>query len=552
MPTTLESSDDRAPPPLCIEGRALSSAADVAVFFDVPLPTLIWTLYRAPEAERYAEFEIPKRTGGLRRINSPRGLVRRLQVELAPRLSAIYSAHPSAHGFIAGRSVVTNARLHTGRRWVLNIDLADFFPTVNFGRVRGLFMAEPFRLGGPAATVLAQLCTLRNGLPQGAPTSPVLSNFIATDLDRRLTRLARSNRLDYSRYADDITFSTDLAQFPPAIASFEVTGPGAAKVYIGDALESAITGAGFTINARKVRIQRRHMRQEVTGLTVNAHVNVERQRIRKLRAMLHAWQKFGLEAAAEEHFRRYARNRDNDVPSSRNGKAFRNLVYGHLAYIKMVRGQDDATFLRLVSRLVGLDPNPTRLVREMAFGASDFEIFISHAGEDKEAIARPIFAACERLGLKAFLDEEHIAWGQPFTAKINTALGAARTVLAIVSPTSVNKDWPVVEVNTALTLEVQREKTVLVLLVGKPDLTKLPLLRSKDYLVWDGNAESVARELCTAVRGKPKPAPASAADVAPDAIVQDDTGGPAAASVPEVAPRKPARRSWLSRLFGRS
>lgn len=557
MPEPAATQESAVAPPLAIDGRPLQSAGDVAAFFDVPPYQLTYALYRSDEDARYTEFEIPKRSGGKRRISSPTGLIRQLQTALAPRLKAAYSAHPSAHGFIVGRSTLSNARVHERRRWVLNIDLKDFFPSVNFGRVRGLFMAEPFRCGPAAATVLAQLCTHRNGLPQGAPTSPVLSNFIATALDRRLTRLARSSRLEYSRYADDITFSTDLAQFPPAVATFEIKGEGRVEVVIGDALEAAVSACGFAINPAKVRIQRRHMRQEVTGLTVNERANVERVRIRKVRAMLYAWAKFGLEAAAAEHYLRYGGRTREPLPEHRKAKAFRNLVYGHLAYIQMVRGRSDPVYLRLVSRLVGLDPNPTRLLREIAFGASNYEVFISHAGEDKAAIARPVFAACERLGLKCFLDEEHIAWGQPFTAKINSALGAARTVLAIVSPTSVGKEWPVLEVNTALTLEVAREKKVVVLLVGKPDLTSLPLLRAKDYMIWDGNADDVARELVKVVRGAPKAATSGVPLVAPPpgppraepaAVTEgQDSSAVAPRAGPEVPPRQ---RSWLRRLFG--
>lgn len=196
-----------------VDGRPLETARDVADFFDVSLNRLIHGLYRAPGSSRYCEFEIPKRTGGMRKISAPHGLMRELQTALQPKLQQIYEGHPSAHGFIPARSVVTNATPHAGRHWVLNVDLADFFPSINFGRIRGLFMAPPFSMGPKAAAVMAQICIHGNGLPQGAPTSPVLSNFIAAALDRRLTRLAREHKCDYTRYADDLTFSTDLGIF---------------------------------------------------------------------------------------------------------------------------------------------------------------------------------------------------------------------------------------------------------------------------------------------------------------------------------------------------
>ena len=265
---------------LRLSGRPLQSAGDVAQYFSVPLGRLLWTLYRAPDDVRYRHFEIPKRSGGMRQIHAPVGLVRDLQDRLHAELKQLYRAHPNAHGFVDARSVASNAAGHAGKRWVLNVDLEDFFPTINFGRIRGLLLRPPFELGLAAAAVCAQIVTHRNGLPQGAPTSPVLSNFIAAPLDRRLLRLARDHKLSYSRYADDITFSTDLPQFPPSIAVREQIESGGFRVAAGDALEQAVRTCGFSINARKVRIQGRGVHQSVTGLCVNTRVNVERRRIR--------------------------------------------------------------------------------------------------------------------------------------------------------------------------------------------------------------------------------------------------------------------------------
>src|SRR3990172_6105829 len=238
---------------LRLEGSPLKSSQDVAAYFGVSHSNLIWTLYRAPDDARYRHFEIPKRSGGMRPIHAPIGLLRELQDKLHLDLKALYRPHPRAHGFIEERSVATNAADHTGKRWVLNIDLEDFFPTINFGRVRGLFLKPPFEMGPAAAAVCAQIATYRNGLPQGAPTSPVLSNFIAATLDRRLLRLARSNKLVYSRYAHHITLSTSLQQFPPAIAIREQIAGAGYKVLAGDALEQAIRACGFAVNAKKGR-----------------------------------------------------------------------------------------------------------------------------------------------------------------------------------------------------------------------------------------------------------------------------------------------------------
>lgn len=486
-------------------GRPILTAADAASYFGVPLGKLAHTLYRAPEDQRYKGFAIPKRTGGLRPILAPVGMTRDLQEKLSPILQRRYSAHPAAQGFIKERSILSNAKLHVGQRLVLNIDLEDFFPTINFGRVRGLFIAAPFKLGPAAASVFAQLCTYRNGLPQGAPTSPALSNFIAADLDRRLARLARESNVRYTRYADDITFSSNQPTLPQTliVSTHAEGGPG---VQLAEPLERAITASGFSVNAKKVRLQTRHQRQSVTGLQVNSKANVSRKRVRHVRAMLHAWEKFGLYPAARDHF---LKHRGMLRMPKDPARAFRNVVYGQLAFIKMVRGTEDPVFLNFAAKLIKLDPNPSRFVRQMVFGADDYDVFISHASEDKEAIARPVFAACAKLGMKAFLDEAHIGWGQSFTHKINTALGSARTVLAIVSSVSVTKEWPVTEVNTALSLEVSGQKKVVPLLVGKPDLSRLPLIQGKDAMSWNGDADAVARRLQAAVRGAAPRRPAS-------------------------------------------
>ncbi len=536
---------DSSVPAFSVDGHRLETSQDVAKFFDVSASRLIYELYRASDSTRYRHFEIPKRTGGMRLISAPRGLVRELQDHLLIRLQQIYQGHPSAHGFIAARSVVTNASPHVGKHWVLNVDLSDFFPSINFGRIRGLFMAPPFRMGPKAAAVMAHICVHGNGLPQGAPTSPVLSNLIAAALDRRLMRLAREQKCQYTRYADDITFSTNQAAFPPALAIFERTAPLVEQVRVGDALERAIMACGFSVNQKKVRLQGRHRHQSVTGLCVNRTVNVERQRIRKIRAMLHAWEKYGLAAAGGEHFAKYSGAPKGGQPEQ-PGPVFRNVVYGQLAFVKMVRGAGDPVFLKLCAKLIDLDPNPSKFVREMVFGAADFDIFISHASEDKVEIARPIFAACEKLGLKAFLDEEHIGWGQSFTKKINTALGAARTILVVVSSSSVSKEWPLAEINTALGLEVDGQKTVIPVMVGKPDLTHLPLIRGKRWIEWKGDAQAVAKQLHDAVKAKQ-----------PETTGQDKAPSPvpaivraATASKPVVKPKE-VRRSWLSRMLGR-
>ena len=551
MSEIAKATEDR-PQPFRIDGEPLHSARDVAAYFDARLGRMLWTLYKAPDGARYRAFEIPKRTGGMRPIHAPHGLLRELQDKMKADLDRLYQPHPNAHGFIAAKSVASNAKPHVGKRWVLNVDLEDFFPSINFGRVRGLFMKPPFDMAPAAATVCAQIATFKNGLPQGAPTSPTLSNLIAVPLDRALLRLARSQHVTYSRYADDITFSTDDIQFPAGLALREQLSDGSLTVVAGDELSKAVSASGFRMNARKVRLQGRGVRQSVTGLGVNVHVNVARERIRRLRAMLHAWDKFGLDAAGNEHFRRY-RGRDMTKGPHDAGRAFRNVVYGHLSFVKMVRGTSDPVFLKLCSAVLELDPNPSKFIRQMVYGADDFDIFLSHASEDKAEIAQPIFEACTRAGLKAFLDQAHIGWGENFAKKINTVLGSARTVLVIVSSNSVSKEWPLAEINTALAFEVERKKRVIALVVGKPDLSKLPLIKAKNFMTWTGDPKPIVAALKRAAR--PGPSPQHQLQVSVPTLLVGSTQA-APTSTPNVGAvvhksQLQRKRSFFSRLLGK-
>lgn len=558
------------------DGSPFQSADDVARFLGAPPSRLTYLLYTAGDEARYRSFEIPKRGGGMRQISAPRDQLLRWQQRLLDGLQAKYEPHPAAHGFIPGgkRSIVSNAAVHVrdaeaGKptQLVLNVDLKDFFPSINFGRVRGLFLKPPFEMAPAAAAVAAQLATFRNQLPQGAPTSPILSNMIASELDRRLARIAAQEGLRYSRYADDITFSTTKAKFPASILAYERDAEGKDAVIAGPELARAIAKAGFAINPAKVRLQTRHQRQAVTGLTVNDKPNVTRTRVRRARAMIHAWKKFGLDAAAAEHAAKYA-SPHRAAPGATAPspvKRFREAVYGELAFIKMVRGAGDPLFRSLCAQLLDADKAPPRSLRRMAFGASDFDVFISHAEEDKEELARPILEACEALGLNCFLDEANINWGENAALKINSALGAARTVLVIVTPTFVKKPFPMLELNTALNEELRGRKRVLPLMVGSPDLAGAPLLASKDWLTWKGDPKAVAKRLQQAVSGdlpgagrRPQPLPkgyrlAPSTPAVPLIAVADAAPERGSFEPPlAAAPAPPVKRpGFFARLFGK-
>jgi retron-type reverse transcriptase len=195
-----------------------------------------------------------------------------------------------SHGFKRHLSISTNGSQHVDKKWVLNFDLKDFFPSINFGRVRGFFMKNKhFLLEEKAATIVAQLACHNNGLPQGAPTSPVISNLVANHLDIRLSRVATKNRCTYTRYADDITFSTNKSGFPKGVAADRNDGSPSGDWELSKKIRSEVKRSGFEVNPDKTRMLFRRSRQDVTGLVVNKKVNVKRELYRQVRAQLHSF-----------------------------------------------------------------------------------------------------------------------------------------------------------------------------------------------------------------------------------------------------------------------
>ena len=277
--------------------KAASSLKALANLLDFKPKAVSYILYKIPPATKYTTFEIPKRTGGLRTIMAPTEKLKNLQRKLADLLqdcqAEIDEARKledrTAHGFKRGRSIVTNARQHRHRRWVLNVDLEDFFPSINFGRVRGfLIKNRDFALSEKVATVIAQIACHDNTLPQGSPCSPVISNLVAHVLDMRLVKLVDKFGCSYSRYADDLTFSTNKRDFPVEIAKPLGDEPPEAHLWVpGEALQDVITRSGFKVNAKKTRFMYRTSRQEVTGLTVNQKIGVRQQYRHDVRAMVH-------------------------------------------------------------------------------------------------------------------------------------------------------------------------------------------------------------------------------------------------------------------------
>lgn len=288
---------------------------------------------------KYNEFEIPKKCGGVRKILSPTKDLKIVQQKLARLLMDNYEFLDVQHGFIKNRSCVTNANLHINRRFVLNIDLENFFDTIHFGRVRGLFMNKPFNYNKEVATYIAILVCYDGKLPQGAPTSPVISNIVCYKMDRELEFLAKKNRCMYTRYADDITFSTNSDRFPSQIAYKRFD-----EVIISNKIIDIISGGystGFRINPKKIKLSKKMFRQEVTGIIVNEKLNINKDYIKKLRAMLYSIRTEGFVFTYKRNFK----DKSKITKQKAKSRLF-NYIQGKLNYMKMIRGFNDKLFLK--------------------------------------------------------------------------------------------------------------------------------------------------------------------------------------------------------------
>ncbi|WP_419615846.1 reverse transcriptase domain-containing protein, partial [Thiolapillus sp.] len=392
------------------------TAEDIANLLEVPERQLLHILYAYPNEKKYNSFEIEKKNGGFRHIKAAKGGLRALQGKLAPILVSHYKPRNPVHGFLKGRSIVTNAKQHKRKRYVLNIDLKNFYESINFGRVIGLFKAKPFNMGKKAAAVAAHMCIFENSLPQGAATSPVISNYIASELDRRLSCLARRYKLTYTRYADDITFSSNNRKFPEKIAFFDGNNAITNKCHVGSILEKSIRDCGFSINHRKTRLQICGVRQGVTGLTVNEFPNVRRTYVRNIRALLHAWRKYGPDKAESVYRSKYAKNKSRLTDSEKH--YFKETLYGMLAFLNMVK-EEDALYLKLCLQAAELDNDPPERIQNMKKKYKMYDVFISHASEDKSDIVLPIYEACKSKNLNVFYDDEELEWGDSLTEVLN-------------------------------------------------------------------------------------------------------------------------------------
>jgi len=218
----------------------------------------------------------------------------------------------------------------------LNIDLKDFFPNISAWQVKNLFTSDYFGLNEQVATALALLTTYEAKLPTGAPTSPVLSNFICLQFDADLRQFCQENRLQFTRYADDLTFSSDTPISQDIIQR----------------IKELIVENGFEVNEKKLRLTSSHSKQTVTGLIVNEKVNVDRALLKKTRAMVHDLSTNGVEMATRRHFNL------RSIPSIKQEDYFLNRLVGYINFVGQVRGKDDVLYRKLLADFLPYDKQP--------------------------------------------------------------------------------------------------------------------------------------------------------------------------------------------------
>ncbi len=341
-----------------------------------------------PGKSRYAKFSIKKKSGADRIIHAPNKGLKSIQRCLNLIFQVMTDVHPAANGFVPNKSIVDNARVHTNSLYVYNIDLKDFFPSIEAGRIWGRIQYAPFNLNKKngreeLANIIVWLCTESmeverldqnqewkitkcNVLPQGAPTSPTLTNIICQQLDFYLSAVAKRFGLRYSRYADDISFSSMHNVFQKE----------------GDFIKEIhriIAAQGFHIKDSKTRLQKEGFRQEVTGLIVNTKANVPQRYIKQLRVWIYYWEKYGYEKAQVVFKQHYIGDKGH---VKKGNPEMANVIAGKLEYLRMVKGSENDLYSRLRTRFDCLVETPIKQEDRQAYLNNVVEILLKKGLEE--------------------------------------------------------------------------------------------------------------------------------------------------------------------------
>ncbi len=350
---------------------------DADKFYPFTIKQLLYYCNPNHAFHRYRQFKIKKKSGDFRQITAPRNQSFMILLQSVNEiLKSIYTPSEYAMGFTENRSVVTNAAVHRGQNYIFNIDLKDFFPSVEQGRVMKRLTLTPFNFSPQIALVVSGLCSMRVKreqhietkqhnldkqfmyvLPQGAPTSPIITNMICDTLDRRLAGLAKRFGLRYTRYADDITFSSMHYVYSE-------------KGEFRNELARIISTQGFVINEAKTRLQRLGSRQEVTGIIVSEKLNVTKKYVQEIRSLLYIWDKYGYSAAMSRFYPKYKAEKGH---VKKGNPDLTNVLDGKLMYLKMVKGDNDPVYVRLYTKFQELVNRDTGSDKTNSYGITYVE-----------------------------------------------------------------------------------------------------------------------------------------------------------------------------------
>lgn len=313
---------------------ALQDESELLVFLGISAAELrkIWW-YRYG---MYHRFALKRRGRKPRIIEAPDKRLKHLQRKLLEILNPLYRPRNPVHGFVKNKSTKTNAESHLKKRYVLNLDIKEFFPSILEGRVAGAL--KSLGVEARVAKVIARICSYQGRLPQGAPTSPTISNIVCYSLDKQLMSFCKAHRFIYTRYADDITISSNQ----PMTAAFEGGTPVAGKIdvnILSQKLRAVFESNGFNINQTKAFYGDRDSRRTVTGIKINEILNLDRSYIRNIRAALFCVEKHGI-CSAQKQFE-----------AKLNGKCgIESHLHGKLIWLRHIRGQSDPVFRALAVR----------------------------------------------------------------------------------------------------------------------------------------------------------------------------------------------------------
>lgn len=376
--------------------KKCETSKDLAILLDVPYKIFLITLYNGHISSKYSSFEIKKKDNALRKIKAPVQNLKDIQRKLANLLEYCLSEienerlkkiqlnfseqspnkypkfHLTSHGFrkkiyiespynvhTINLGIFSNANIHTNKKLVLNIDIKDFFSSIKFNRLVGFFIQNKyFELNEEIALTIAQIATFRENdeemgyLPQGSPCSPVISNLFTAMLDSRLVKLCKKNKCVYTRYADDITISTNLKEFPKEILTIDED-----RIVLNERFKRQFENFGFNINNKKTRLANRKQRQTVTGLVVNKKVNINRSYYKATRAMVDNYCKTNTFVKSKYHV-----SHEPQIENSQSLNGILNYIYNikKVEPYKLLEQHDD--YLKHHNELIYTKNKESRLL----------------------------------------------------------------------------------------------------------------------------------------------------------------------------------------------